>query len=80
VVNAKKKGFDNPMQQWLRERLRARVDELLFSADSAVRRYFDMDYLRRIVQLHQSGRENYMRHIYLLMSFEMWHRRFIGRA
>jgi asparagine synthase (glutamine-hydrolysing) len=80
VVNAKKKGFDNPMQQWLRERLRTRVDELLFSSHSAVRHYFDMDYLRRIVKLHQEGRENYMRHIYLLISFEMWHRRFIGDA
>jgi asparagine synthase (glutamine-hydrolysing) len=80
VVNAKKKGFDNPMQQWLRERLRTRVDELLFSSHSAVRHYFDMDYLRRIVKLHQEGRENYMRHIYLLISFEMWHRRFIGES
>jgi asparagine synthase (glutamine-hydrolysing) len=80
VVHAKKKGFDNPMQQWLRERLRTRVDELLFSSHSAVRNYFDMDYLRRIVKLHQDGRENYMRHIYLLISFEMWHRRFIGGA
>ncbi len=80
VVNAKKKGFDNPVQQWLRERLSARVDELLFSSDSAVRRYFDISYIRRIVEQHQAGRENYMRHIYLLISFEMWHRRFIGRA
>jgi len=80
VVHRKKKGFDNPVQQWLRERLRAHVDNLLFDPDSGVRQYFDVDYIRRIAQLHQEGRENYMRHIYLLISFEMWHRRFIGSA
>lgn len=77
VAHRKKKGFDNPVQQWLRDRLRSHVDTLLFSSDSAIRRYFDIDYIRRIVELHQQGKENYMRHIYLLISFEMWHRRFI---
>ncbi len=80
VAHRRKKGFDNPVQQWLRDRLRARVDSLLFSGDACIRRYFDVDYVRRIVQLHQEGRENYMRHIYLLISFEMWHRQFIGSA
>lgn len=80
VVHRKKKGFDNPVQQWLRERLRTHVDKLLFSSDAGVRDYFDIDYIRRIVQLHQEGKENYMRHIYLLISFEMWHRRFIARS
>jgi len=80
VVHRRKKGFDNPVQQWLRDRLRSRVDSLLFSGDACIRRYFDVDYIRRIVQLHQEGRENYMRHIYLLISFEMWHRQFIGSA
>jgi asparagine synthase (glutamine-hydrolysing) len=80
VAQRKKKGFENPVQHWLRERLRSHVDELLFSSDSGVRQYFDIDYIRRIVRLHQEGRESYMRHIYLLISFEMWHRRFIRAA
>jgi asparagine synthase (glutamine-hydrolysing) len=80
VVHRKKKGFDNPVQQWLRGQLRSQVDNLLFASDSAVRRYFDVNTIRRIVQRHQDGQENYMRHIYLLISFEMWHRRFIGSA
>lgn len=80
VAQRKKKGFENPVQQWLRERLRSHVNDLLFSSDSSVRQYFDIDYIRRIVRLHQEGRESYMRHIYLLISFEMWHRRFIRAA
>jgi asparagine synthase (glutamine-hydrolysing) len=80
VVHARKKGFENPVQQWLRERLGGKVEELLFSPGAGVRDYFDMDFVRRLVQLHQSGRENHMRHIYLLISFEMWHRRFMRGA
>lgn len=77
VVYRKKKGFDNPVQQWLRAKLREHVESTLFAADSSIRKYFDADYVKRLVELHQQGRENYMRHIYLLVSFEMWHRRFM---
>ncbi|RZU00783.1 asparagine synthase (glutamine-hydrolysing) [Rivibacter subsaxonicus] len=80
VVHRKKKGFDNPVQQWLRSKLLQHVESALFSADSSIRQYFDVDYVRRLVDLHGQGRENYMRHIYLLVSFEMWHRRFMRGA
>jgi asparagine synthase (glutamine-hydrolysing) len=78
VVHRKKKGFDNPVTDWLRTTLRPQVHELLFSADAAVRRYFDMDEVRRLVADHESGREDRMLHVYLLVSFELWHRRFMG--
>lgn len=77
VVHRKKKGFDNPMQHWLRAKLREHVDGALFADGSSIGKYFDLNYVRRMVQLHQEGKENYMRHIYLLVSFEMWHRRFM---
>ncbi|WP_029001906.1 asparagine synthase (glutamine-hydrolyzing) [Azohydromonas australica] len=80
VVHRKKKGFDNPIDIWLRERMKSRVQELLFSADSAIRQYFNVDYIRQLVRQHEEGSRNYMRHIYLLISFEMWHRRFMGGA
>ena len=47
---------------------------------AAVRRYFDMDEIRRVVADHESGREDRMLHVYLLVSFELWHRRFMGGA
>ena len=40
-------------------------------------RYFDQSYIRRLVADHEAGRQNYMRHIYLLISFELWHQMFI---
>jgi asparagine synthase (glutamine-hydrolysing) len=78
VVYRKKKGFANPVQRWLRLTMRDYVHESLLSEDSAARRYFDAEYIRNTLLLHEKNEQNYMRHIYLLMSFELWHRQFIG--
>lgn len=80
VVWRKKKGFANPVEHWFRHRMRAFVEETLLAPDAAVSRYFDQTYIRRMMELDRSGREQLRRHIYLLVSFELWHRRFIGAA
>ena len=78
MIYQPKKGFANPVDKWLRGRMRGYIEECLFSADSRVRRYFDSDYIRSLVRDHESEKQHNLRHIYLLMSFEMWHRRFIA--
>jgi asparagine synthase (glutamine-hydrolysing) len=78
VIWRKKKGFANPVEHWLRHNMRPFIDACLLSEDSAVARYFDQNYIRRLLQLDRDGREQFRRHIYLLLSFELWHRRFIG--
>lgn len=80
VVYRKKKGFANPIHAWLRTGMKGFVQELLLSPDSGVRQYFERDCLTRILQDHESGREAFMRQIYLLLSFELWHRAFIRQA
>ena len=46
-------------------------------ADSSMGRYFDQSYIRRILELDRAGKEPYRRHIYLLVSLELWHRTFM---
>jgi asparagine synthase (glutamine-hydrolysing) len=77
VVYRKKKGFANPVDRWLRASMREYVRDCLLSDYSAVRRYFDRDYIRGILLAHEAQKVNNMRQIYLLVSFELWHRRFI---
>ncbi len=77
VVYRKKKGFANPINEWLRGAMRPFIEECLFSEASAVRLYFDIGYIRQLVTLHESKQEDYLFHIYLLISFELWHRQFI---
>lgn len=77
VIYRKKKGFANPIDDWFRTRMKAFVEDCLLSSDSAVTQYFDQAYIRRMLQIDRNGRDQLRRHIYLLVSFEMWHRTFI---
>jgi asparagine synthase (glutamine-hydrolysing) len=79
VVYRKKKGFVHPIANWLRDSMKPFVEDCLLGSDSSISQYFDQGYLRHIVNKHQEGKEQYMRHIYLLVSLELWHRNFLGK-
>jgi asparagine synthase (glutamine-hydrolysing) len=73
----KKKGFANPIEHWFRNRMRPFVEDCLLAPDSAVGRYFDQGYIYRMLERDRLGIEQLRRHIYLLVSFELWHRTFL---
>lgn len=77
-IYKKKKGFSNPVDKWLRGKMRKYIVECLFSNNSAVNKYFNKRYIEELVRLHENKKEDYMRQIYLLISFELWHKKFIG--
>jgi asparagine synthase (glutamine-hydrolyzing) len=77
IVYRKKKGFENPIHQWLRTRMRSFVEDALLSRDAGVREFFEVGYIEEILRKHQQRSESYMRQIYLLLSFELWHREFM---
>jgi len=77
IVYRKKKGFENPIEHWFRDRMRPFVEECLLSRDSSMARYFDQNYIKQILELDRSGKQQYRRHIYLLVSLELWHQKFI---
>ncbi len=78
IIYRKKKGFANPIDQWLRTQMNRFIGDCLLSEHSAVRKYFDKGYIGQLLAQHQAGEQHYMRHLYLLMSFEMWHQQFIS--
>ncbi|MEI8340153.1 MAG: asparagine synthase (glutamine-hydrolyzing) [Verrucomicrobiota bacterium] len=77
VVFRKKKGFSNPIEKWFRVRMRPFVEDCLLGSDSSMGLYFNQDYIRRILKFDREGKEQYRRHIYLLLSLELWHRSFM---
>jgi asparagine synthase (glutamine-hydrolysing) len=77
VVHRKKKGFANPIENWFRVRMKSFVEDCLLGPDSSMGRYFDQDYIRRMLELDREGKEQYRRHTYLLVSLELWHRTFM---
>lgn len=77
LVYRKKKGFANPIEHWFRVRMKSFVEDCLLSRDSSMARYFDQAYIRRMLTQDREGKEQYRRHIYLLVSLELWHRAFL---
>jgi asparagine synthase (glutamine-hydrolysing) len=77
VVYRKKKGFANPVHEWLRGRMREYIQSCLLSDRSAVNLYFNRDFIKETVAKHEANEQNYLRQIYLLISFELWHQTFI---
>jgi asparagine synthase (glutamine-hydrolysing) len=77
VVWRKKKGFANPVEHWFRNGMRPFVEECLLAPDSAAATFFDRAYIARMLDLDIRGVEQYRRHIYLLLSFDLWHRAFM---
>lgn len=78
VVRRKKKGFAHPIDKWLRCQMRKYLGECLLSEHAAVNKYFNRDYIQEIVSQHETQQRDYLRHIYLLISFELWHQKFIN--
>jgi asparagine synthase (glutamine-hydrolysing) len=77
IVHRKKKGFANPIENWFRVKMKPFVDDCLLGRDSCMSQYFDQNYIRRLLDDDRAGRAQNRRHIYLLVSLELWHRQFI---
>ncbi len=79
VIGRKKRGFDTPIDSWFRSELSGYVRETLLSADSACPIYFQPSAIDALIREHISGRQDHRRQLFSLLTFELWHRQFIGR-
>jgi asparagine synthase (glutamine-hydrolysing) len=77
VVWRKKAGFGAPIRAWLRGPLRPLVEEMLSDETVKHRGLFRAGEVRRVVELNQSGREDYALHVLQLLTLEMWCRIFL---
>jgi len=80
IVYRKKKPFANPIDKWMRGCMRSFLNESLLSDRAAVNNYFNPDFIRSMVDQHGRDQARNSRHIYLLLSFELWHRQFISAS
>lgn len=79
IIHRKKKGFANPIEEWFRTGMRDYLEEYLLGPDSATALFFNQNVIRRMLVNDREGKDQFRRHIYLLLSFELWYRKFIHK-
>lgn len=77
VIWRKKAGFSAPIRSWLRTSLKPMIDDLLSEQTIKKRGLFDFREVRRIIELNQSGKEDFNLQVFQLLNLEIWMQEFL---
>jgi len=77
ILKRRKMGFPVPVGTWFRGKYRSVIDEYVLSERTLARGLFEPEYLKRMVEAHQSGVENHADRLWSLLNLEIWLRQFI---
>ena len=80
IQTRKKMGFGVPLDHWFRGELREMLCDTLLDPRCLQRGYFDPAAVRRLIDEHASTQWDHSSRLWLLLVFELWHRRFIDEA
>ena len=76
ILSRSKMGFPVPIAAWFRGAYRSIIDEYVLSDRAMSRGLFNRDFVRELVNRHQSGAENHDERLWALVNFEIWQRQF----
>jgi asparagine synthase (glutamine-hydrolysing) len=77
ILRRRKMGFPVPVGAWFRGQYRSVIDEYVLGERARARGLFNAEFVRTLVERHQSGIENHSERLWSLVNFEIWQRRFI---
>lgn len=80
ILERPKVGFRVPVNEWFRGSMRSYLYDHLTGPDSRTRDYYRREALARILDEHVQGRQNHEKLLWSLLTLEIWHRQFTGRA
>jgi asparagine synthase (glutamine-hydrolysing) len=79
IVYRRKKGFPTPLRQWMRDEDGGAVMEPLRSRTGFLSHYVQMEAVQRLLESHQSGREDATDRIWRLLNLAHWGEMQFGR-
>jgi asparagine synthase (glutamine-hydrolysing) len=79
IIDRKKQGFGVPIQEWFKKDLREMLMDTLTGTRAQQRGYFNHGAVEAILDEHMRGRRDNSRHLWGLLTLELWHRQFIDR-
>jgi len=71
VLKRPKKNFGTPIDKWFRKELGGYVKDQLLDGRIG-QRLFNTSYIEEMIKKHQTGSENYERHLFALLMLEKW--------
>jgi asparagine synthase (glutamine-hydrolysing) len=80
VLRQPKAGFAAPVDYWLAHDLRELVDDLLSESNVAKRGLFRPQQVRRLIEEHRGGAEDWSMQIWQFLTLEHWMRIFIDKS
>ncbi len=80
ILDRKKQGFGVPLGSWFRGGLTDVFSDVLGSARTRQRGYFEAAFVDRLVREHLSGRRDHALRLWQLLVFELWHRHYVDAA
>jgi asparagine synthase (glutamine-hydrolysing) len=80
ILDARKRGFQPPLADWLRGQLRPMATEVLLDPLARRRGYFRHREVERLIAEHGAGDADHSQAIWTLLIFELWHQRFVDVA
>jgi len=73
ILERKKQGFDVPIKHWIKNELKDLINTDLIS-DIEKRNYFNSNYVKKIIEEHNSDKRDNSRRIWALLMFELWNK------
>jgi asparagine synthase (glutamine-hydrolysing) len=80
VIYRKKCGFGIPIGFWFRGKFKSLIKEILLSDMAVKRGYFEMNYVKNILEEHLTGRCDHKYRLWALLCLELWHLMFIDKV
>lgn len=74
--NRPKWGFEMPIGAWLRKELRFLIDEYLSEGSFKAHDLFDFEIIRDLIDSHLNGRQDTSWHLWNLIVFQHWYKRY----
>lgn len=72
TAEKKKLGFPVPLNAWLRDDRYYPIIKEKFNSDFA-KEFFNVDYINEILEIHRSGKDGYMKRIWIVFCFLVWY-------
>ena len=74
IVYRPKASFSAPLRAWVRNDLQELINDVLVHGELASSGFIRVGELRQLIQDEQSGREDRAKHIWQLLTLELWYR------